>query len=409
MENKVVDRFLRYVKIDTESDYKSGLTPSTLGQYKFAEQLVDELKSIGITDAILDDNGYVMGTIPSNIETKVPTVGFIAHMDTSPDFSGRNVNPQIIDNYNGEDIVLNQELDIVLSTSKFPEIKNYVGKTIITTDGTTLLGADDKAGIAEILTAAEFIINNPEIKHGDIRLGFTPDEEIGQGADEFDVKKFNADWAYTLDGGEIGELEDENFNAASAVIKITGISVHPGYAKNKMRNSMRIANQFMTMVPRCETPEHTTEREGFYHLMKIDGSIELTTLQYIIRDHDKDKFENRKAELTHLVSKIESEFGEGVISIEITDSYFNMKEMIDPVPHVISVAEEAMHTVGITPIKKAIRGGTDGARLSFMGLPCPNIFAGGHNFHGKYEYIPTSSMVKACEVILEIVKNVSKL
>jgi len=399
----ILDRFLKYVKIDTQSDPNTGLTPSTPNQFKFSENLVEELKAIGLSDASIDENGYVMATIPSNINAEIPVIGFIAHVDTSPDFSGRNVNPQVVEDYDGGDIVLNEEKNICLSPSEFPELNNYKGQTIITTDGTTLLGADDKAGVTEIVSAAEYLMNNPHIKHGDIRIGFTPDEEIGAGADYFDVKKFGASYAYTLDGGEIGELEYENFNAAGAKITVRGRMVHPGYAKNKMRNSIRIANQIITMLPRHETPEHTTGYEGFYHLMDFNGDVEKTEMSYIIRDFRADRFEDRKKELQHIVNKVNAEYGAGTVELEINDQYYNMREKIEPVFQIVESAKLAMELVGVDPLVKPIRGGTDGSRLSYMGLPTPNIFAGGHNFHGRFEFVPLQSMEKAVEVILKII------
>ncbi len=400
----VTDRFLRYVKFDTQSDEQTNLTPSTPGQMVFAEYLKEELEALGLTEITLDDNGYLMATLPANTDEDVPTIGFIAHLDTSPDMSGRNVCPRMVD-YEGGDIVLNEEKKIVLSPTQFPELNDYVGETLIVTDGNTLLGADDKAGIAEIITAIEFLKENPGIKHGKIRIAFNPDEEIGQGAHKFDVDLFGADWAYTMDGGAIGELEFENFNAAVARITFQGRNVHPGYAKGKMINSIRVANQFAIMLPRWETPEHTQDYEGFYHLVGIEGSVEQTVMTYIIRDHDRDRFERRKKELEHLTRKINNEFP-GVATIEIKDQYYNMREKIEPVMHIIDLAKQAMENVGVTPKVQPIRGGTDGAQLSFKGLPCPNIFAGGLNFHGRYEFIPISSMEKATDVVVEICKLV---
>lgn len=404
----LVDRFLQYVKFDTQSDELTNMTPSTPGQMVFAEHLRDELAAMGLKDISLDENGYLMATVPSNLPAgeKVPTVGFIAHLDTSPDMSGRHVSPRIVENYDGNDIVLNKEQGIVLSPTEFPELKNYVGQDLIVTDGTTLLGADDKAGIAEIITAADYLLNHPEIKHGDIRIAFNPDEEIGLGAHKFDVARFGADWAYTMDGGEIGELEYENFNAAVARVSFAGRNVHPGYAKHKMINSMRIANQFVIMLPRWETPEHTEDYEGFYHLVSMEGTVEKTVLTYIIRDHDRDRFERRKKELEHLARKINHEFPD-CCSIEIKDQYYNMREKIEPVKYIVDIAEEAMRLSDVKPRVQPIRGGTDGAQLSFKGLPCPNIFAGGLNFHGRYEFVPIPSMEKATEVIVEIVKLVA--
>lgn len=403
----VTDRFLGYVKFDTQSDELTNLTPSTPGQMIFAQALEKELQTLGLKDISLDENGYLMATLPSNTSKKVPTVGFIAHLDTSPDMSGRHVNPRIIDNYDGGDITLDAENGVVLSPKSFPEMKDYVGQSLIVTDGKTLLGADDKAGISEIITAVEYLMEHPEIKHGDIRIGFNPDEEIGLGAHKFDVKRFGADFAYTMDGGAIGELEYENFNAASAKVVFKGRNVHPGYAKHKMINSIRIANQFSIMLPRWETPEHTEGYEGFYHLIGFEGTVEETTLTYIIRDHDMDRFQRRKKELEHLVRKINNEFP-GCASIEIKDQYYNMREKIEPVMYVIDIAKQAMTDAGVTPKVQPIRGGTDGAQLSFKGLPCPNIFAGGLNFHGRYEYVPVPSMEKAVDVIVEICKLVEK-
>lgn len=402
----VTDRFLKYVKFDTKSDENSGVTPSTSGQMVFAKYLKEELEGLGLTEITLDDNAYLMATLPANTDEKIPTIGFIAHLDTSPDMSGTNVNPQIVD-YKGGDIVLNAEQSIVLSPSQFPELNDYVGETLITTDGTTLLGADDKAGIAEIVTAIEYLKNHPEIKHGKIRIAFNPDEEIGQGAHKFDVDLFGADWAYTMDGGAVGELEFENFNAAVARITFKGRNVHPGYAKDKMINAIRVANKFATMLPESETPEHTEGYEGFYHVVGVEGSVEETTLTYIIRDHDRARFEARKKELEHLTCKINEEFL-GVATLDMKDQYYNMREKIEPVMHVIDIAKQAIENVGVTPKVQPIRGGTDGAQLSFKGLPCPNIFAGGLNFHGRYEFVPVSSMEKAAQVVVEICKLVKK-
>lgn len=403
----IVDRFLKYVTFDTQSDELTNMTPSTPGQMIFAQYLEKELRSIGLQDITLDANGYLMATLPSNIDREVPTVGFIAHLDTSPDMSGRHVNPRIVRDYDGGDITLNAEQGVVLSPGEFPELLHYTGQNLIVTDGTTLLGADDKAGVAEIVTAMEYLIEHPEIKHGKIRVAFNPDEEIGQGAHKFDVEHFGADWGYTMDGGEIGELEYENFNAAVVKVIFKGRNVHPGYAKHKMINSLRIANQFIIMLPRWETPEHTEGYEGFYHLVSVEGSVEETTLTYIVRDHDRDRFERRKKELEHLARKINNEFP-GCASIEIKDQYYNMREKIEPVMHVVEIAEEAMRNVEVTPVVVPIRGGTDGAQLSFKGLPCPNIFAGGLNFHGRYEFLPIPSMEKAMEVVVEISRLVAE-
>ena len=402
----LVDRFLKYVEFTTTSDENTNLTPSTPGQLALAHYLVKELKSIGLKDAEVDKNGYVMATLPANIDKEIPTIGFIAHLDTSPDMSGKNVKPKIIKNYDGKDILLNEEKLIVFETEKFPEILQYIGQDIIVTDGTTLLGADDKAGIAEIVSAMEYLVDHPEIKHGKIRIAFTPDEEIGKGVDYFNIKKFNAQWAYTIDGGEIGELQYENFNAASARLTFNGLNVHPGYARHKMKNSIRIAQQYISMLPRHETPEHTEGYEGFYHITNIEGTVEKTTLNCLIRDHDRDKFERRKKELQHLVNKINAEFGENTAIIELKDQYYNMREKIEPVMYIIDIASQAMKEVGVTPKISPIRGGTDGARLSYMELPCPNIFAGGHNFHGRFEYIPIPSMEKAMMVIVKIAELV---
>jgi len=404
----ITDRFLKYVSFTTTSDENTNMTPSTPGQMVFAVYLVEELNSIGLTEVNLDKNGYVMATLPANTDKKIPTIGFISHMDTSPDMSGKHVKPWIVNNYDGENIILNHEKAIIFEKDKYPEILQYKGQDIIVTDGTTLLGADDKAGIAEIVTAMEYLIAHPEIKHGKIRVGFTPDEEIGQGADHFNVPLFGAEWAYTMDGGEIGELEYENFNAAGAKVHIHGTNVHPGYAYHKMINSMRIAQQFISMLPRHETPEHTEGYEGFFHLTNIEGTVENTTVSYIIRDHDRDRFERRKKEFEHLVHKINAEFGENTATLNIRDQYYNMREKIEPVMHIIDLAFEAMKQVGVTPNVKPIRGGTDGARLSFEGLPCPNIFAGGHNFHGRFEYLPVQSMEKAMQVIVKIIENLAK-
>lgn len=404
----VTDRFLQYVKFDTQSDELTNLTPSTPGQMIFARHLEKELRAMGLADISLDDNGYLMATLPANTDKPdVPTVGFIAHLDTSPDMSGRHVSPRIVENYQGGDITLNADKQIVLSPDEFPELLNYLGQELITTDGNTLLGADDKAGIAEIITAVDYLQHHPEIKHGPVRIAFNPDEEIGQGAHKFDVERFGADWAYTMDGGELGELEYENFNAAVAHVKFTGRNVHPGYAKHKMINSLRIATQFAIMLPRWETPEHTEGYEGFYHLVSIEGTVEQTVLTYIIRDHDRDRFERRKKEFEHLCRKINKEFP-GVATLEIKDQYYNMREKIEPVMHIIEIAEEAMHRADVTPRVQPIRGGTDGAQLSFKGLPCPNIFAGGLNFHGRYEFVPVPSMEKAVKVIVEIARLVNE-
>jgi tripeptide aminopeptidase len=398
---KLLPRFLDYVTTDTQSDPYSKTTPSTEKQWNLAKKLVMELHQIGLQEVSIDENAYIMATLPSNVDKKVPTIGFISHMDTSPDFSGKNVKPQIIENYDGKDIVLNKVKNIVLSPDYFEDLLQYEGQTLITTDGTTLLGADDKAGVAEIVTAMEYLVQHPEIKHGKIRIAFTPDEEIGRGAHKFDVKKFGADWAYTMDGSQIGELEYENFNAAKANITFTGKSVHPGYAKNKMVNAISIANEFLSLLPPREVPEHTTGMEGFFHVHKIKGEIEKAEIELIVRDHDAIHFEARKELLKEVVDKLNQKYGD-FVSLIIEDQYCNMREKVEPVFHIVEIAEEAMRSLGIEPIIKPIRGGTDGSQLSFMGLPCPNIFVGGHNFHGKYEYVPLESMQKAVEVIVKI-------
>ena len=402
----LIDRFISYVTIDTESDANSPTTPSTAKQLVLANKLAEELKSIGMTEVTIDQNGYVMGTLPSNVNHKVPTIGFVSHYDTSPDFTGANVNPRVVKNYDGGDIVLNKKENIVLSPSYFKDLLLYKGQTLIVTDGLTLLGADDKAGLTEIVSAMEYLIQNPHIKHGKIRVGFTPDEEIGRGADLFDVKKFGADWAYTMDGSQVGELEYENFNAAGAKIIFKGKSVHPGYAKGKMINSMLIANDFINELPKNETQQETIGYEGFYHVTGLSGSIEESKVELIIRDHDMQKFKARKKHVADVVKKINrkfaKQFGENIAIAEIKDQYYNMKEKVTPVMHIVDLAEKAMKDLGIKPLIKPIRGGTDGCRLSYMGLPCPNIFAGGHNFHGKYEYVPVESIQKAVDVIVRI-------
>lgn len=408
-QQHLIKRFTSYITTDTESDPTSETTPSTAKQWDLANALVEELKAIGMQDVTIDHNAYVMATLPSNVDHEVPVIGFISHFDTSPDFTGANVKPQIVENYQGQDIVLNQKENIILSPKDFEDLLLYKGCTLITTDGTTLLGADDKAGIAEIVSAMEYLIQHPEIKHGTIRVGFTPDEEIGRGAHHFDVEKFGADWAYTMDGSQVGELEYENFNAAGAVVRIKGKIVHPGYAKGKMINSMYIAAEFMNALPRQETPEHTEGRQGFFHLYKTTGEVDGTSLQYIIRDHDRDQFEARKAMMLKVAEDFNVRYGEGTITVELKDQYYNMREKIEPVMHIVDIAEAAMKEAGIEPLIKPIRGGTDGSQLSFMGLPCPNIFAGGHNFHGRYEYVPVESMQKAIEVIVNISKKVAQL
>ena len=398
----IADRFLSYVNFDTQSDPASRDTPSTKKQWDLANFLVNELKEIGLQEISIDEHAYIMATLPSNVEHEVPTIGFISHFDTSPDYTATDVKPQIHRNYQGQDIVLNKEKNIVLSPSYFEDLLLYKGQTLITTDGTTLLGADDKAGIAEIVSAMEYLIEHPEIKHGKIRIGFTPDEEIGRGAHKFDVDKFGASWAYTMDGSQVGELEYENFNAASARIKFNGKIVHPGYAKGKMINSMLMAADFIKKLPPHEIPQETEGYEGFFHLHSLKGEVEETILEYIIRDHDRTIFESRKKLLSTLVESFNQEFGKGTVDIDIKDQYYNMKEKVEPVMHIVAIAEEAMHQLGIKPLIKAIRGGTDGSQLSYMGLPCPNIFAGGHHFHGRYEYVPVESMLKARDVIIKI-------
>ena len=406
-KDHIIKRFISYVTIDTESDPNNPDFPSSDNQWDLANLLVKELKDIGMSDVTLDKNCYVMATLPSNLDYDVPTIGFVSHIDTTPDYTGANIKPKIHHEYDGKDIVLNKNENIVLSPSYFDDLLQYIGQTIITTDGTTLLGADDKAGITEIVSAMEYLINHPEIKHGKIRICFTPDEEVGKGAHKFDVKKFGADWAYTMDGSQIGELEYENFNAASAKITINGKIVHPGYAKGKMINSMRIAGDFILRLPSEEVPESTEGYEGFFHLHQIKGNVEQSILQYIIRDHDTDLFNNRKQFMIDLVAKMNSELGNNAIELDIKDQYYNMKEKVIPVMHIVDIAEEVMQDIGITPLIKPIRGGTDGSQLSFMGLPCPNIFAGGHNFHGRYEYVPVESMIKATEVIIGISEKVA--
>ena len=403
---KVEERFLEYVKINTKSDETTRVTPSTKGQLVLAEILLNELKELGLKDARISEHGYVYATLEKNCDKDLPAIGFIAHMDTAPDYSGENVNPKIVENYDGGDIKLNDS--VVLSPKFSLQLKEYIGQRLITTDGNTLLGADDKAGLAEIMTAVEYLINNPEIKHGDIKIGFTPDEEIGEGADHFDVEGFGADFAYTMDGGRIGELEFENFNAAGVKVKIKGVNVHPGYAKNKMLSSIMVANEFINSLPLDEVPEKTEKYEGFYHLSDINATVENTTLSYIIRDFFTDTFEGRKNKLKEVEKKLNKKYGEGTVIVEIKDQYNNMKEKIEPVMHIVENAKEAMLEANVTPNIRPIRGGTDGARLSFMGLPTPNIFAGGENFHGKYEYVPIESMEKAVEVIVNIVKRYGK-
>lgn len=398
----VIDRFLKYVTFDTQSDENTGVTPSTAKQMVFAKYLQQELQELGLEEISLDENGYLFATLPANIDRPVPVVGFIAHMDTSPDMSGENVKPRIVENYDGTDIVLCNKENIVLSPSQFPELLDHKGEDLIVTDGHTLLGADDKAGIAEIVSAVAYLKEHPEIKHGKIRIGFNPDEEIGLGAHKFDVEKFGAKWAYTMDGGEVGELEFENFNAAAAKIVIKGRNVHPGYAKNKMINSMLVANEFMSMLPADETPATTEGYEGFYHLVGMKGEVEQSELSYIIRDHDREKFESRKAFVADCANKINAKYGSEIVAVELKDQYYNMRQEVEPLMHIIDIAFGAMKEAGVEPKVKAIRGGTDGAQLSFKGLPCPNIFAGGLNFHGRYEFVPVQSIEKAVKVIVKI-------
>lgn len=399
----IVERFIKYAKIDTQSDENNDATPSTQKQFNLAREIEREMIEMGLTDVLLDENCYLTATLPANTDKKVPTIGFVAHFDTSPDMSGENVNPRIVENYDGKDILLNQEQNIVLSPEDFPELLKFIGDDIIVTDGTTLLGADDKAGLAEIMNAMQYLVNHPEIKHGKIRIGFTPDEEIGRGADKFDVEKFGADWAYTVDGSEIGELEFENFNAATAKITIQGRNVHPGYAKNKMINALHVATELIQLLPINERPEYTEKYEGFFHLVGVNGTVEEASVSYIIRDHDRTIFENRKKQMIQAVDFLNARY-DSRLKLEMRDQYYNMREKIEPMMHIIDLAYQAMEEVGIKPIVKPIRGGTDGARLSFMGLPCPNIFAGGMNFHGRYEFLPIRALEKASEVVVKIVE-----
>lgn len=398
----VIDRFLKYVTFDTQSDENTGVTPSTAKQMVFAKYLQKELQELGLEDITLDENGYLFATLPANVDRPIPVIGFIAHMDTSPDMSGENVKPRIVEKYDGTDIILCSKDNIVLSPLQFPELLDHKGEDLIVTDGHTLLGADDKAGIAEIVSAVAYLKEHPEIKHGKIRIGFNPDEEIGLGAHKFDVEKFGAKWAYTMDGGEVGELEFENFNAAAAKVTIKGRNVHPGYAKNKMINSMLVANEFMAMLPADETPATTEGYEGFYHLVGMKGEVEQSELSYIIRDHDREKFENRKALVAECAKRINEKYGNEIVAVELKDQYYNMRQEVEPLMHIIDIAFGAMKEAGVEPKVKAIRGGTDGAQLSFKGLPCPNIFAGGLNFHGRYEFVPVQSIEKAVKVIVKI-------
>ncbi|GAA4702572.1 peptidase T [Brevibacillus fulvus] len=404
MKEELIERFVSYVKVDTQSSEESETCPSTSGQWTLARMLVDELQRIGMQEVTLDENGYVMATLPANTDKDVPTIGFLAHVDTAPEFSGTNVKPQVIEQYDGGDIVLNESLQIVLSPKDFPQLAQYKGQTMITTDGTTLLGADDKAGVAEIMTAMAYLIAHPEIKHGKVRVAFTPDEEIGRGPHRFDVAAFNAKYAYTMDGGPLGELEYESFNAASAKITIKGNNIHPGSAKGKMINSMKIGMELHGKLPAAETPELTEGYEGFYHLLSFTGNVEQTSLSYIIRDFDRSQFEARKATITRIVEELQQKYGKEAIALELKDQYYNMREKIEPVKEVVDIAYQAMINLGIQPKISPIRGGTDGSQLSYMGLPTPNIFAGGENFHGKYEFVSADTMLKATEVIIEIVK-----
>lgn len=404
----VIERFLKYVTFDTQSDESTGVTPSTPKQMVFAQYLKTELEELGLKDISLDENGYLFATLPSNVNHEAPVVGFIAHMDTSPDMSGENVKPRIVEKYDGKDIPLCAEENIILSPANFPELLDHVGEDLIVTDGHTLLGADDKAGIAEIVGAVAYLIAHPEIKHGDIRIGFNPDEEIGLGAHKFDVEKFGAKWAYTMDGGEVGELEFENFNAAAAKIRVKGRNVHPGYAKNKMINSLLVANEYASLLPANETPGTTEGYEGFYHLIGMEGEVENTVLSYIVRDHDREKFEARKQALLNYAAQLNEKYGEGTVTVELKDQYYNMRQQVEPLMHIIDIAFAAMQEAGVTPKVKAIRGGTDGAQLSFKGLPCPNIFAGGLNFHGRYEFVPVQSIEKAMNVVVKIAELTAK-
>ena len=404
----VIERFLKYVTFDTQSDESTGVTPSTPKQMVFAQYLKTELEELGLKDISLDENGYLFATLPSNVDHEVPVVGFIAHMDTSPDMSGENVKPRIVEKYDGKDIPLCAEENIILSPANFPELLDHVGEDLIVTDGHTLLGADDKAGIAEIVGAVAYLIAHPEIKHGDIRIGFNPDEEIGLGAHKFDVEKFGAKWAYTMDGGEVGELEFENFNAAAAKIRVKGRNVHPGYAKNKMINSLLVANEYASLLPADETPGTTEGYEGFYHLIGMEGEVENTVLSYIVRDHDREKFEARKQALLDYAAQLNEKYGEGTVTVELKDQCYNMRQQVEPLMHIIDIAFAAMQEAGVTPKVKAIRGGTDGAQLSFKGLPCPNIFAGGLNFHGRYEFVPVQSIEKAMNVVVKIAELTAK-
>ncbi|MED1471440.1 peptidase T [Bacillus salipaludis] len=408
MKNEIIERFTSYVKIDTQSDESSSTCPSTPGQWTLLHKLEEELKAIGMQEVSIDENGYLMATLPSNTEKNVPTIGFLAHVDTATDFTGKNVNPQIHENYDGGDITLNEALKVVLSPKDFPSLPEYKGHTLITTDGTTLLGADNKAGVAEIMTAMAYLINHPEIKHGKVRVAFTPDEEIGRGPHKFDVARFNATYAYTVDGGPLGELEYESFNAAAAKITIKGNNIHPGSAKGKMINSAKIAMEFNNKLPAKEAPEYTEGYEGFYHLISINGDVEQSKLYYIIRDHDREKFNNRKTVITNLINEFKTKYGEDNVLLELNDQYYNMREKIEPVKQIVDIAQEVMESLDIKPLIKPIRGGTDGSQLSYMGLPTPNIFTGGENFHGKYEFISVDNMEKAVNVIVGIAQSFEK-
>jgi tripeptide aminopeptidase len=407
MKATILDRFQRYVKVDTESEFGVDKIPSTDKQWVLAKQIVEELKQIGLSDVTIDEHCYIMATLPANTDKDIPVIGFVAHVDTSPDFTGKDVNPQVWENYDGGDLVLNKELNIVLKVSESPEMSTFIGHTLITTDGTTLLGADDKAGVTEIVSAMEYLIQHPEIKHGKIRICFTPDEEVGRGADLFDVEKFGAEWAYTMDGSMVGELEYENFNAAYALVKIQGKSVHPGYAKGKMVNSNYLAADFIQAMPAKEVPEHTVDYEGFYHLNNMKCTVDSAELMYIIRDHDRQKFEDRKVFFQNQINEFNKKYN-GAFTLEMKDQYYNMREKIEPVMHIVDLAEKAMLDLGIKPLIKPIRGGTDGSRLSYMGLPCPNIFAGGLNFHGRYEYVSLEVIEQATMVIVKIVENMGR-
>ncbi|MEH7415979.1 peptidase T [Neobacillus drentensis] len=404
MKNELIERFTSYVKIDTQSNENNETCPSTEGQWTLLRMLVEELNQIGMQEVTIDENGYVMATLPANTDKDVPTIGFLAHVDTATDFTGKNVNPQIVENYDGGEITLNKDLNVILSPKDFPSLPEYKGHTLITTDGTTLLGADNKAGVTEIMTAMAYLIQHPEIKHGKVRVAFTPDEEIGRGPHKFDVAAFNAKYAYTVDGGPLGELEFESFNAAAAKITIKGSNIHPGSAKDKMINSIKIGMELHSKLPAQEAPEHTEGYEGFYHLLAFNGDVEQTNLHYIIRDHDREKFNDRKAAIQAIVSELQAKYGSDRIVLELNDQYYNMREKIEPVKEIVDIAHEAMVSLGIKPITKPIRGGTDGSQLSYMGLPTPNIFTGGENFHGKFEFISVENMIKATETVIEIVK-----